>query len=182
MSKHLERHHPPDELRYAHALALRLAADAVVQVSGSPDGRQAVVPRAGEWRVQQLGMRQVGGEPLAHDARGYTPVHVALLTADTPTVRALLDNGADPLVTTKLAQARNMGAKTLVAYRHGRAHAQPPGSRERDAEFAVCKAVDRLRDERGAPATEDDTHWWMKGVEDAADIAALQGRPWKAAG
>ena len=123
-----------------------------------------------------------GTLPNAHDARGYTPFHVALLTADAPTVRALLDNGADPLVRTNLAQGRNMGAKTLVAYRHGRAHAHPPGSRGRDAEFAVCEALDRLLDERGALPHLDDTHWWMKGVEDAADIAARQGRPWKAAG
>ncbi len=85
-------------------------------------------------------------------------------------------------MTTKLAQGRNMGAKTLVAYRHGRAHAHPPSSRERDAEFAVCEALDRLLEERGVPATLDDTHWWMKGVEDAADIAARQGRPWQTAG
>jgi hypothetical protein len=54
--------------------------------------------------------------------------------------------------------------------------------RERDAEFAVCEALDRLLDERGALPHLDDTHWWMKGVEDAADIAARQGCPWKAAG
>lgn len=138
--------------------------------------------------IQQRDPNQVaaaigrGAQPNAHDARGYSPFHVALLTADAPTVRALLDNGVDPLVSTNLDQSRNMGAKTLVAYRHGRAHAYPPGSRERDAEFAVCEALDRLLDECGAPATLDDTHWWMKGVEDAADIAARQGRPWKAAG
>ena len=120
-----------------------------------------------------------GAQPNAHDARGYTPLHVALLTADASVARALLNGGADPRVVTKLAQGRDMGAKTLVAYRHGRAHAHPPGSRERNAEFAVCEALDRLLDERGAPATLDDTHWWMKGVEDAADIAARQGRPWR---
>lgn len=82
-----------------------------------------------------------GAQSNAHDARGYTPFHVALLTADAPTARALLDNGADPLASTKLAQGRSMGAKTLVAYRHGRAHAHRPGSRERDAEFTVCDAT-----------------------------------------
>ena len=134
--------------------------------------------------IQQRNPAQValaigrGAQPNTHDARGYTPFHVALLTADAPTVRALLDNGADPLVSTKLAQGRNMGAKTLVAYRHGRAHAHPPGSRERDAEFAVCEALDRLLDERGTLPHLDDTHWWM----DAADLAARQGRPWKTAG
>ncbi len=138
--------------------------------------------------IQQRNPAQVaaaiarGAQPNAHDARGYTPFHVALLTADAATSRALLDGGADPRVVTKLAQGRNMGAKTLVAYRHGRAHAHPPGSREREAEFAACETLDRLLDERGVEATLDDTHWWMKGVEDAADIAARQGRPWKATG
>lgn len=138
--------------------------------------------------IQQRNPAQVaaaircGAQPNAHDARGYSPFQVALLTADAPTIRALLDNGADPLVRTNLAQGRNMGAKTLVAYRHGRAHAHPPGSRGRDAEFAVCEALDRLLDERGALPHLDDTHWWMKGVEDAADIAARQGRPWKMLG
>ena len=138
--------------------------------------------------IQQRNPAQVaaaigrGAQPNAHDARGYSPFQVALLTADAPTVRALLDNGADPLVSTNLAQGRNMGAKTLVAYRHGRAHAHPPGSRERETEFATCEALDRLLDEQGVEATLDDTHWWMKGVEDAADIAARQGCPWKAAG
>ncbi|WP_204320113.1 hypothetical protein, partial [Klebsiella oxytoca] len=42
-----------------------------------------------------------GAQPNAHDARGYSPFHVALLTADAPTVRALLDSGADRLVSTK---------------------------------------------------------------------------------
>ncbi|MFZ6695547.1 hypothetical protein ACO0J1_07190 [Stenotrophomonas acidaminiphila] len=46
----------------------------------------------------------------------------------------------------------------------------------------MCEALDRLLDERGALPHLDDTHWWMKGVEDAADIAARQGCPWKAAG
>ncbi|MBB3277353.1 hypothetical protein [Pseudoxanthomonas sp. OG2] len=138
--------------------------------------------------IQQRNPAQVtaaiarGAQPNAHDARGYTPFHVALLTADAATARALLDGGADPRVVTKLAQGRDMGAKTLVAYRHGRAHAHPPGSREREAEFATCEGLDRLLDERGVEATLDDTHWWMKGVEDAADIADRQGRPWKAAG
>lgn len=134
--------------------------------------------------IQQRNPAQValaigrGAQPNAHDARGYSPFHVALLTADAPTVRALLDSGADRLVSTKLEHGR----QDRVAYRHGRAHAHPPGNREQDAEFAVCEAMERLMDERGAPATLDDTHWWMKGVEDAADIAARQGRPWKAAG
>jgi len=138
--------------------------------------------------IQQRNPAQVaaaiarGAQPNAHDARGYTPFHVALLTADAATARALLDGGADPRVVTKLTQGRNMGAKTLVAYRHGRAHAHPPGSREREAEFAACEALDGLLDGRGVEATLDDTHWWMKGVEDAADLAAQQGRPWKAAG
>ena len=71
--------------------------------------------------IQQRNPAQVaaaivrGAQPNTHDARGYSPFHVALLTADAPTVRALLDNGADPLVSTKLAQGRNMAAKTLVA-------------------------------------------------------------------
>ena len=71
-----------------------------------------------------------------------------------------------------------MGAKILVAYRHSRAHAHPPGSRERDAEFAVCEALDRLLDQRSAPATLDDTHWWMKGIDIAArrgDLGRLRG-------
>jgi ankyrin repeat protein len=67
-----------------------------------------------------------GVQPDAHDARGYTPFPVALLTADAATARALLG--------------------------------------------------------RGVEATLDDTHWWMKGVEDAADLASRQGWPWKAAG
>lgn len=68
--------------------------------------------------IQQRNPAQVavaigrGAQPNAHDARGYSPFHFALLTADAPTVRALLDSGADRLVSTKLAQARNMGAKT----------------------------------------------------------------------
>jgi len=74
-----------------------------------------------------------GAQPNAHDARGYSPFHVALLTADAPTVRALLDSGADRLVSTKLAQARNMGAKTLVAYRHVQARPRElRGSRKLD--------------------------------------------------
>ncbi|MBA0282766.1 ankyrin repeat domain-containing protein [Stenotrophomonas maltophilia] len=138
--------------------------------------------------IQQRNPAQValaigrGTQPNAHDARGYTPFHVALLTADASTAQALLDGGADQRVITKLAQGRSMGAKTLVAYRHGRAHAHSPGSREREAEFATCEALNRLLNERGVEATLDDTHWWMKGVEDAADLAARQGRPWKAAG
>lgn len=56
------------------------------------------------------------------------------------------------------------GAKTLVAYRHGRAYMHLSDSRGREAEFAGCEALDRLLDERGAPPHLDDTHWWMKGV------------------
>ena len=69
--------------------------------------------------IQQRNPAQVtsaierGAQPNAHDARGYTPLHVALLTADASVARALLDGGADPRVATKLAQGRDMGAKGL---------------------------------------------------------------------
>ena len=71
--------------------------------------------------IQQRNPAQVsaaiarGAQPNAHDARGYTSFHVALLTADASTAQALLDGGADPRVVTQLTQGRNMGAKTLVA-------------------------------------------------------------------
>lgn len=89
--------------------------------------------------IQQRNPAQValaigrGAQPNAHDARGNSPFHVALLTADAPTVRALLDSGADRLVSTKLAQARNMGAKTgRISPRSGaRAPAGQPGAGRR---------------------------------------------------
>ncbi|KRA47589.1 ankyrin repeat domain-containing protein [Pseudoxanthomonas sp. Root630] len=110
---------------------------------------------------------------------GYSPLHVALLTGDVAQVRALLDAGADVREARTGKGGRSMGTKSMVAYRHGRAHAHPPESAQRAAEHALCDALDKLLDERGAPATLDDMHWWTQGVVDASDIAAKQGRPWK---
>lgn len=110
---------------------------------------------------------------------GYSPLHVALLTGNADQVRALLDAGADVREARVGKGGRAMGTKAMVAYRHGRAHAWPPESRERAAEHATCDALDVLLDARGAPATLDDMHWWTQGVVDASDIAAKQGRPWK---
>lgn len=137
--------------------------------------------RAVEFRDLPTLQRLLGGgaDPNGRGREAHPPLNRAAQLGDVDAVRALLDAGADVREARVGKGGRAMGTKAMVAYRHGRAHAWPPESRERAEEHATCDALDVLLDERGAPATLDDMHWWTQGVVDASDIAAKQGRPWK---
>lgn len=125
---------------------------------------------------------QVGASVHQHDARGYAPVHLAVLLADVATVQALLDSGADACQLTAFKTAAQLTPKALLQRREGRAYGHAPGSPERTQLLAEVQAIDALLNARGSAPTLDDVDQWLRGIGDASELAAKAGRPWRIAG
>lgn len=125
---------------------------------------------------------QDGANVYHHDARGYAPVHLAVLVGDVAIVRALLDHGADACQLTAFKTATQLTPKALLQRREGRAYGHAPDSPERNQLLAEVQAIDALLDAQGSASTLDDVDQWLRGIGDASELAAKAGRPWRIAG